>query len=226
MSSFNMFEFIHNLEDDDNDYIYEEMEFLIKKLSHCEYIHNETKTRVITEICKSIVDKKHPLKFSEKKDIILSTLENNNNSDNNKQDNKNSENNNSDNTESDSNLDDNTVKEKIITPKELLCNKIFKKIALKYHPDKSKDNKAHKIFSTANDANKKNEISKLIFISKKCKINLSFTDEEKEIINSEINLLREQISAVQNTVFYKWDKYDDKTRDSFVKQLKAANNIK
>jgi hypothetical protein len=220
-----MFEFIHDLDDDD-EYIYEEMEFLIKKLSHCEYIHNETKTRVITEICKSIVDKKHPLKFSEKKDIILSKVSNDNNSNDNKQDNENSTNNNSDHTENDTNSDNGTIKEKIISPKELLSNKIFKKIAIKYHPDKSTEIKAHKIFSSANDANKKNEISKLIFISKKCKINLSFTEEEKEIINSEMKILRDQISTVQNSVFFKWDKYDDKTRDSFVKQLKVANNIK
>ena len=42
----------------------------------------------------------------------------------------------------------------------------------------------------------------------------------------EMKILRDQIHTVQNTVIYKWDKYDDKTRDSFVKQLKAANNIK
>ena len=113
MSSFNMFEFIHDLDDDD-EYIYEEMEFLVKKLSHCEYIHNETKTRVITEICKSIVDKKHPLKFSEKKDIILSKISNDNNSNNNKEDNENSTNNNSDHTENDTNSDNGTIKEKII----------------------------------------------------------------------------------------------------------------
>ena len=114
-----------------------------------------------------------------------------------------------------------------LTPLEVLIKKVYKKVALKYHPDKNKDKKTDDIFKSISKSYENKNLPKLLFFlnMSNLSINLNFSPNEKEIILNEKEKLDKKIKELTSSVFYNWDKMNDSQRETYMNYFKKLNGI-
>ena len=96
--------------------------------------------------------------------------------------------------------------------------KIYKKIAMKTHPDKSKDDSSVDVFNQATDAINNNDWLTLLNIAQKLQIKMpKFTKELRQKIQNNITGTNKKIKKLQNTTAWIWANAAEKDKE----QIKA-----
>lgn len=96
--------------------------------------------------------------------------------------------------------------------KEKLIKRIYKKIAIKTHPDKVSDIKKIELFKKAKSFHENQILIGVIFIAKKLDINIDIQKFHKKIIMEiirEISLVQEKIDKIKTSVYWKWNHEDN-----------------
>jgi len=225
MNDFEFYDFIDNFEDDEN--IIEDIGYLVKKISIIEKLCKERQDEVLSKFLNKTSNEndkmEEEMNNNKCRDLIIYTGENQ------KKDTPNfklppgSETKKEDIPQID--LEDTSEREE--GPLDMLLKKIYRKVALKFHPDKNSSNRAKPIFKSATKAHEQKNLSKLIFILNTADdINIKFTDDEKLIINEEKDKLDKKLSDLKTSIFYKWDKMEQSVKDRYIDYLKKINGVK
>lgn len=93
-------------------------------------------------------------------------------------------------------------------PKEKLVKKLYKKIALHYHPDKCKNKYKYRIFHYVNNGNDTKNIVMLIYIIHRFDLSEDLCLEESDlnILNEELHKLKRREKELDNNIYYQWDR--------------------
>jgi hypothetical protein len=99
-----------------------------------------------------------------------------------------------------------TVNEKdnLDTILKKLIERMYKRIALKYHPDKCGD-KYRSVFISATEAMEEKNLTKLLYIFALQEIKMEFTDEEQTYIETIKNQLDRKLSMAMSSPLSKWE---------------------
>lgn len=82
--------------------------------------------------------------------------------------------------------------------------KIYREIAKKTHPDKVSDKRLNDFYIQAGYMYTEKDIAGIYHICDQIEIDYEFGEEETEIINSKIAVLKERISFLESTFSWKW----------------------
>lgn len=116
-------------------------------------------------------------------------------------------------------------KEKIIDKKEFL-NKFYKKLAKKCHPDKTNNKKLNFIFIESQKAMKDKNISFLIFLINKAKIEIDITDVIT-FIQEELTFLEQNIKNLTGQIEWQWCNINnDRIKSLLVNNYVQKNNLR
>ena len=116
----------------------------------------------------------------------------------------------------------------ILNEKEKILKKLYKKIAIKTHPDKVKDNNKVALFKKAKSFYDNNILIGLIFISKKINIKIELQKFHKSIIIElikEIAIVQEKINNMKSSIYLKW-KDDLNNKNKYKEQYAKENNLR
>ena len=227
MNNFEYFDFIDNFSDEDNSLV-EDIGYLVKKISTieklCKKRQDEVMSSFLSETSKEKEQKQNQKMENNKcrKLIVYSNTESNDD----KCPNFKTDSQNNDNEEDNVNkidLEDTSALEE--TPLEAILKKVYRKVALQFHPDKNKDKKAQEIFKSATKANEEKNLSKLLFILNLTNVSVKFDEEDTKIINDEKDKLDKKLSDLKTSIFYKWDKMEQSVKDRYIDYLKKINGI-
>lgn len=225
MNNFEYFDFIDNFSDEDNSLV-EDIGYLVKKISTieklCKKRQDEVMSSFLSETSKEKEQKQNQKMENNKcrKLIVYSNTESNDDK------RPNFKTDSQDNNQDDVNkidLEDTSEIEE--TPLEAILKKVYRKVALKFHPDKNKDKKAQEIFKSATKANEEKNLSKLLFILNLTNVSVKFDEEDTKIINDEKDKLDKKLSDLKTSIFYKWDKMEQSVKDRYIDYLKKINGI-
>ena len=226
MNNFEYFDFIDNFSNDDDGLI-EDIGYLVKKISTieklCKKRQDEVMSSFLSETSKE-KEKKHNEEMDNNKCRKLIVYNNIHSNDDKR---PNFKTDSQDNNQDDVNkidLEDTSEIEE--TPLEAILKKVYRKVALKFHPDKNKDKKAQEIFKSATKANEEKNLSKLLFILNLADVSIKFDEEDTKIINDEKDKLDKKLSDLKTSIFYKWDKMEQSVKDRYIDYLKKINGIK
>ena len=104
--------------------------------------------------------------------------------------------------------------------------KIYKKIAMKTHPDKSKDDSSVVMFNQATDAINNNDWLTLLSIAQKLKIKTpKFTKELRQKIQNDIVKTNKKIKKLQNTTAWIWANAAEKDKEQTRTQIRNIMGI-
>ena len=225
MNDFQFHDFIDNFEDDDTDII-EDIGYLVKKISRIEKMCKERQDEVLSKFLNKTADEKEDnlneeMKNNKCRDIVIYTgggkKEDIPNFRAPPQDTK---------KEEPKKIDLEDTSEREEGPLDNLLKKIYRKVALKFHPDKNKSSKAKPIFKSATKAHEQKNLSKLLFILNTAEnVTIKFTEDEKFIIDQEKEKLDKKLSDLKTSIFYKWDKMEQSVKDRYIDYLKKINNV-
>ena len=222
MNNFDFHDFIDNFSDDQENLV-EDVGYLVKKISIIEKLCKERQDEVMSTFLNKTA--------KEKDDGINQEMANNKCRDLGIYSNDASNNDSRPNFKIDNEIPDSPkidledTSEIEETPIEIILKKIYRKVALKFHPDKNKDPKAQEIFKSATKANEQKNLSKLLFILNLANVNVKFNEEEIEIINVEKDKLDKKLSDLKTSIFYKWDKMEQSVKDRYIDYLKKINGV-
>ena len=93
-------------------------------------------------------------------------------------------------------------------PKEKLVKKLYKKIALHYHPDKCKNKHKYRMFHYVNNGNDTKNIVMLIYIIHRFDLSedLNLERSDLNILNGELQKLKKREKELDNNIYYQWDR--------------------
>lgn len=110
-----------------------------------------------------------------------------------------------------------TTKQKI-KPVSKNLKKLYKKIALSTHPDKSKESDID--FSDVKQAYTTCTISLLMYYAFKKNIFVTIDDSDTEIIDKELTLVEIQIQDMKESVCWKWYNGNEIIKSDIINQIK------
>jgi hypothetical protein len=99
-----------------------------------------------------------------------------------------------------------------------LIDKMYKKIALKYHPDKC-GNKYSSIFISAKHAAEENNLTKLLYIFALQEIKMEFTEEDILYIEKVKSQLERKMISMSMSPLTKWEHLPDFIKQRIAKKL-------
>ena len=111
----------------------------------------------------------------------------------------------------------------VMSTRDRLCNKIFKKMALVIHPDKCVDEAYKNLFQIASKAHTDFDVVVLIYLCQYTKIHLTFTQEELVVLSTDIDDLEKKISSLKVSMFYNWESMTEKQREKSIEILRRLN---
>ena len=225
MNNFEYFDFIDNFSDEDNSLV-EDIGYLVKKISTIEKLCKKRQDEVMSSFLSETSKEKEQKQNEEMDNNKCRKLIVYNNIDSNDDKRPNFKTDSQDNNQDDVNkidLEDTSEIEE--TPLEAILKKVYRKVALKFHPDKNKDKKAQEIFKSATKANEEKNLSKLLFILNLTNVSVKFDEEDTKIINDEKDKLDKKLSDLKTSIFYKWDKMEQSVKDRYIDYLKKINGI-
>ena len=226
MNNFEYFDFIDNFSDEDNGLV-EDIGYLVKKISTIEKLCKKRQDEVMSSFLSETSKEKEQKQNEEMDNNKCRKLIVYNNIHSNDDKRPNFKTDSQDNNQDDVNkidLEDTSEIEE--TPLEAILKKVYRKVALKFHPDKNKDKKAQEIFKSATKANEEKNLSKLLFILNLTNVSVKFDEEDTKIINDEKDKLDKKLSDLKTSIFYKWDKMEQSVKDRYIDYLKKLNGIK
>ena len=93
-------------------------------------------------------------------------------------------------------------------PREKLVKKLYKKIALHYHPDKCKNKHKYRMFHYVNNGNDTKNIVMLIYIIHRFDLSedLNLETSDLNILNDELSKLKRREKELDNNIYYQWDR--------------------
>jgi hypothetical protein len=100
----------------------------------------------------------------------------------------------------------------IFYEKEKIIKRIYRKIAIKTHPDKVNDKKKIEFFKRAKTFHDNQILIGIIFIAKKLDININIQKFHEKIIIEmlrEISLVQEKINKIKTSIYWKWYNEDN-----------------
>ena len=104
--------------------------------------------------------------------------------------------------------------------------KIYKKIAMKTHPDKSKDDSSVDIFNEATDAINNNDWLVLLDIAQRLKIKTpKLTKELRQKIQSNVVETNKKIKRLQNTTAWIWANAPEKDKERIKAHIRSIMGI-
>lgn len=226
MNNFEYFDFIDNFSNDDDGLI-EDIGYLVKKISTIEKLCKKRQDEVMSSFLSETSKEKEQKQNKEMDDNKCRKLIVYNNIDSNNDKRPNFKTDSQYNNQDDVNkIDLEDTSEIEDTPLEAILKKVYRKVALKFHPDKNKDKKAQEIFKSATKANEEKNLSKLLFILNLADVSIKFDEEDTKIINDEKDKLDKKLSDLKTSIFYKWDKMEQSVKDRYIDYLKKINGIK
>lgn len=100
---------------------------------------------------------------------------------------------------------DEVIEEDIITEnKPTKLKTLYKEIAKSTHPDKNSQENLKEVYLDAQKAYESNDLLQLLSICDRLKISYDISDEEFNLIRSEIDLKKERIKFLESTFTWKW----------------------
>lgn len=102
-------------------------------------------------------------------------------------------------------------------PKEKLVKKLYKKIALHYHPDKCKNKHKYRMFHYVNNGNDTKNIVMLIYIIHRFDLSedLHLDSNDLKILNDELQKLKRREKELDNNIYYQWEKLCDNFKKNY-----------
>ena len=226
MNNFEYFDFIDNFSNDDDGLI-EDIGYLVKKISTIEKLCKKRQDEVMSSFLSETSKEKEQKQNEEMDNNKCRKLIVYNNIHSNDDKRPNFKTDSQDNNQDDVNkidLEDTSEIEE--TPLDAILKKVYRKVALQFHPDKNKDKKAQEIFKSATKANEEKNLSKLLFILNLANVSVKFDEVDTKIINDEKDKLDKKLSDLKTSIFYKWDKMEQSVKDRYIDYLKKLNGIK
>ena len=226
MNNFEYFDFIDNFSEED-DGLVEDIGYLVKKISTIEKLCKKRQDEVMSSFLSETSKEKEQKQNEEMDNNKCRKLIVYNNIHSNDDKRPNFKTDSQDNNQDDVNkidLEDTSEIEE--TPLDAILKKVYRKVALQFHPDKNKDKKAQEIFKSATKANEEKNLSKLLFILNLANVSVKFDEVDTKIINDEKDKLDKKLSDLKTSIFYKWDKMEQSVKDRYIDYLKKLNGIK
>lgn len=110
-----------------------------------------------------------------------------------------------------------------LSKKDELCAKVYKKLALVIHPDKSNNPDHIEMFPIAGRAHEEYNLPILVYLAQLVKVCIKFTEEDADILSDEVNALESKISSLKASMFFQWDTLSQKQKDAGIEMLKKIN---
>lgn len=111
------------------------------------------------------------------------------------------------------------------TPLQLVIKKIYKKIALIYHPDKNDTEIARDVFRSVVKAKNEQNLGKLLFIFKMTNADLVLSTTEKDVLRKEKQKLEKKLEILKSSIFYKWDDMDESFKQKCIDYFKNRYSL-
>ena len=106
-------------------------------------------------------------------------------------------------------------------------NTIYKKIAIKCHPDKTDDKYKNKIFVYANKSKKTINLLQLMYLIGKTDINdIEITESQYSVIQNKITSINSEIEEIKKTIPYLWEYLNQQQQEEYIKNLKKEQENK
>jgi hypothetical protein len=133
--------------------------------------------------------------------------------------------NNNNNDDNNDNNDNNDKEEK----EPSILSKLYKILALKFHPDKNPNNKEYEIiFKNVNDYNKQKKLLFMIILCKKYDVKFNYKDIsefDQKLIDSNIKEINQEILNEKNKVHWLWFNSDEENKKNIKQRFMNLNNI-
>lgn len=111
-------------------------------------------------------------------------------------------------------------KDNSLSPQEKLLKKLYKKIAINYHPDKCTHKNKHKLFHYVNTGNDTQNIPMLVYLIYQFDLHdIDFTAEDYLILKFELDKLKNKEEQLKHNLFYKWDSLDPVFKENYMHQM-------
>ena len=126
------------------------------------------------------------------------------------------------------NQGNNTDEEYPFEVPQAITNKLFKEIAVKTHPDK-KNTEQYETFVKANKANKKNDLSTLLYIAEELNIDVSEYINNEILLEQHSNELDNRIQEIKQRLPWIWYYSEEEYRNSMkksIEQILSKDDIK
>jgi hypothetical protein len=109
--------------------------------------------------------------------------------------------------------------EKILEPNlEKLITKMYKRIALKYHPDKCGD-KYRSVFLSATEATEEKNLTKLLYIFALQEINMTFNEDELKYVEAIKIRLEQKLSMILSSPLTQWEILSERMKRRIARSL-------
>ena len=103
-----------------------------------------------------------------------------------------------------------------------VINILYKKIALKCHPDKTTDSLLNKLFVVATKSKSEMNVIELIYLVSKINItDIHFSETHIEIVRSTLHDLKQHISQMKNTVQFHWSTFTNEEKMKYISIIQA-----
>lgn len=220
-NDYKFFNFINDI-GNNNNILIKEIEILIKKISVIEQICKENQDSLVENILPKSEEDTSNNNMKDTRNINTNIVEIENTHLKNDSDSNYTENNTGE------DLNNKTTSESIEDKQKSIYDKtvkrLYKILALKYHPDKNKGS-VNKYFKIANNAHKNNNLGELVYILSISNIDIEMDSEEIDILNIEKEKLDSQFNSLKNSILYKWRDITDSDKKLYIDYLKKINGI-
>lgn len=109
--------------------------------------------------------------------------------------------------------------EKVLEPNlEKLITRMYKRIALKYHPDKCGD-KYRSVFLSATEAAEEKNLTKLLYIFALQEINMTFNEDELKYVEAIKIRLEQKLSMILSSPLTKWEILSERMKRRIARSL-------